>query len=185
MSSLTYHVPQELFASAESSSFGGEYVLGEFQAGPDAYCFAHPLRWDVTVTNTGTALLVTGTVRGTGTTACSRCLEEFAIEVVGDVEGFFVIKGEDRPKDMDEDEFDFLPDDNVIDLEPLLKAAVLFDLPLLPLCDDACQGICPDCGINLNNEQCSCAAARAARNAEEEAATNPFGALAQLKFDEE
>lgn len=185
MSSLTFEVPQELFAPAESSSFGGEYALPKLQAGPDTYRFAEPLRWDVTLTNTGGALLVTGTVRGTGETACARCLDEFRIDVCGDVEGYFVIGGGTRPEDLEEDEFEFLGEDDVIDLEPLIVAAVLVDLPLLPLCRDDCQGICPDCGTNLNRGQCGCATERAERDARDAAAANPFAALSQVRFDEE
>lgn len=185
MSSLAFEVPQELFAPAESSSFGGAYVLPELQAGPDTYRFAEPLRWDVTLTNTGGALLVAGTVRGAGEIACARCLDRFGIEVCGDVEGYFVIEGGARPNDLEEDEFEFLREDNIIDLEPLIVAAILVDLPLLPLCRDDCRGICPDCGVNLNREQCDCAVQRAERDAREAAAANPFAVLSQLRFDGE
>ncbi len=147
--------------------------------------FDDPLRWDVSITNTGGALLVSGTVRGKGTTECARCLDNFDLDICGDVEGFFVIEEEARPEDMDEDEFDFLPEDHVIDLEPLLRAAILVDVPLKPLCRDDCRGICPDCGANLNVGQCGCALERERQAAEDQAASNPFAALAQLKFDED
>lgn len=185
MSSLAFEVPPELFAAAESSSFGGVYALPKLQAGPDTFCFIEPLRWDVTVTNTGGALLVAGTVRGTGETECARCLDKFPIDVCGDVEGYFVIGEAARPEDLEEDEFELLGDDNIIDLEPLIVAAVLVDLPLLPLCRDDCQGICADCGVNLNQEQCDCATKHAERDVQEAAAANPFAALSQLRFDEE
>ena len=185
MSATRIHVPPELFAPAESSSFAGELALPELQAGPDTYHFAEPLHWEVLVTNTSDALLVAGTVRGRGTTECARCLDEFEIDVEGDVEGYFIIGDGARPDDMDEDEFDYLGEDEIIDLEPLIIAGVLVDLPLLPLCDEDCRGICPDCGANLNRAECGCAAKRAAERAAEEAAANPFAALAQLKFDEE
>ena len=179
------HVPSELFAPAESSSFAGEYALPELQAGPDTYRFAEPLCWDVLVTNTSGALLVEGTVRGVGTTECARCLEEFDVDVEGDIEGYFVMEEQARPEDMDEDEFDYLGEDEEIDLGPLIQAAILVDLPLLPLCDEDCRGICQDCGVNLNKVQCGCAEKRARQDAEDAAAANPFAALAQLKFDEE
>ena len=75
--------------------------------------------------------------------------------------------------------------DEEIDLVPLVQAAILVDLPLLPLCDEDCRGICQDCGVNLNKVQCGCAEKRARQDAEDAAAANPFAALAQLKFDEE
>ena len=55
-------IPAELFALAESSRFEGEYALDVLRAGPDDYRFDSPLSWSVDVTNTGSALLVAGTV---------------------------------------------------------------------------------------------------------------------------
>ena len=55
-------IPSELFAPAESSHFEGTYAVPVVKAGPDLYDFAEPLAWQVDVTNTGDALLVTGTV---------------------------------------------------------------------------------------------------------------------------
>ena len=116
-------IPSELFAPAESSHFEGTYAVPVVKAGPDLYDFAEPLAWQVDVTNTGDALLVTGTVEGEAKTSCARCVDEFSFPVTGEVEGYFLI-GADReaPEDMDDDEFDVLPDDNVIDLEPLLRS---------------------------------------------------------------
>ena len=60
--------------------------------------------------------------------------------------------------------------------------AVVMDTPFVVLCKPDCRGLCPTCGINLNVEQCDCAA-RA--EAEWAAATeNPFAALKNLKLDE-
>ena len=44
--------------------------------------------------------------------------------------------------------------DDVIDLEPLVRDAVLLELPLAPLCSDTCLGLCPQCGTNLQPESC-------------------------------
>ena len=57
---------------------------------------------------------------------------------------------------MEGDEFDFLPDNRKIDLVPLIVAALLLEVPLVPLCDDDCKGLCPQCGANLNEGPCGC-----------------------------
>jgi uncharacterized protein len=46
-----------------------------------------------------------------------------------------------------------------IDLDPLIREEVLLALPLAPLCEAACQGICPTCGADLNEGPCGCAPA--------------------------
>ena len=43
-----------------------------------------------------------------------------------------------------------------IDLAPLVHDAIFLDLPLAPLCREQCQGLCPHCGTDLNDETCDC-----------------------------
>ena len=81
---------------------------------------------------------------------------------------------------MEGDEFDLLPESNTIDLVPLITAALLVEVPLVPLCDDDCEGLCLQCGKNLNEGPCECAPA-----AEDDASMkpNPFAALKDYKFE--
>ena len=58
MDDVKFEVPPELFVTAESSSFAGQLNLGTLEAGPDTYRFKKPIDWNVTVSNTGDALLV-------------------------------------------------------------------------------------------------------------------------------
>jgi len=44
----------------------------------------------------------------------------------------------------------------VIDLDPLVKEQVFLALPRYPVCKDACKGLCPVCGQNLNEKDCGC-----------------------------
>ena len=183
MDETTIHVPAELFAPAESSSFSGSFAPESLQAGPDVYTFGQPLAWSVELTNTGGALLVSGTVTGTGTTECARCLESLDVAIEGDVEGYFLLDAEEAEEEEGAgEEFDVLGPENTIDLVPLLEAAILVDLPLQPLCREDCAGICPDCGANLNEFSCECASAREAERAEFEAARNPFSVLKDFDF---
>ena len=183
MDSTTIHVSQELFAPAESSSFAGVFAPEDLQAGPDTYTFKEPLSWNVLVSNTGGALLVSGTVTGTGVTECARCLEPLDVAINGEVEGYYLLNAEEVEFEEGEDEeFEVLGEDNTIDLVPLLEAAILVDLPLQPLCREDCAGICPDCGVNLNEQSCDCAQKRAQADAEFEEAKNPFAKLKELNL---
>ena len=179
------HIPPELFATAESSAYSGTLDMPEFVAGPDTYRFAQPLSWNVMVSNTGEALLVSGTVTGTGTTACGRCLEDVEVDIEGEVEGYFLLQEPD-PEDIDEDteDFEVLGEDHTIDLAPLLVAAIMVDVPLMPLCREDCAGLCPDCGANLNEEHCDCASTREEANEAFEQAKNPFSVLRELDLTE-
>lgn len=177
MAKLPIHIPPELFAPAESSHFEGTYDLPVLKAGPDLYSFAEPVSWQVDVTNTGDAFLVTGTVEASAATSCARCLERAEFPLYGEVEGYFLIGDAQAPEDMDDDEFDVLPEDNDIDMEPLIQAALLLEIPLVPLCQDECLGLCPTCGASLNEGACDC------EPPAEEEPENPFAVLKGLSFD--
>ncbi|MEO0115832.1 MAG: DUF177 domain-containing protein, partial [candidate division WOR-3 bacterium] len=41
-----------------------------------------------------------------------------------------------------------------VDLLPLLHDTIILAIPLAPRCSEACKGICPGCGANLNIESC-------------------------------
>lgn len=175
-------LPSELFAPAESLHFEGTYTAPVVKAGPDLYDFAEPLCWQVDVTNTGDALLVTGTVEGKAKTSCARCVNDFSFPVIGEIEGYFLLDANSKaPDDMDSDEFDVLPDNRIIDLEPLLHAALLLEFPLVPLCSDECLGLCPTCGANLNERPCGCESA--VEGATNDTPPNPFAVLKDFPFE--
>ena len=82
---------------------------------------------------------------------CRRCLTEVAGRVDVEFRELFEPEpreGETYPLGREE-----------IDLTPLIREALLLALPLAPLCEAACQGICPTCGADLNEGPCGCPAA--------------------------
>lgn len=180
MSSLIIAIPDELFAVAESSSFNGTYQLDSITHCSSEYRFNEPLTYSLQISNTGGALYVGGTVEGDALVECARCLEDASYHLQGEVEGYFLISGSERElTEEEEDEYDILPEDHRIDLEPLLRAALVLELPYSPLCSDDCKGICPQCGANLNKETCSC------KPDESFEPKNPFEILKTITFDEE
>lgn len=176
-------VPERLLETAEMEHYEGTLPLEELASGPDTYAFVGPITWAVDVTNTGDAILVRGKSTSEATTACARCLEEVAYDLEGDIDGYFLIGGEEveveEPDDMEGDEFDFLPDNHKIDLAPLITAGLVLELPRVPLCADDCKGLCPHCGKNLNEGPCDCAAE------EPDFSESPFAALKNLKLEDE
>lgn len=183
MDQLKIELPEELFAVAESSHFEGQLNIDRLDAGFDIYLFDQPLSWEVDMTNTGEGLLVAGSITGRGTTDCARCLDEFGFDFDGEVEGYFVFASDCVPEGYDDDEFDYLGEDHVVDLEPLLIAALLVECPLIPLCKEECEGLCTACGANLNDGPCKCEPVEA-EDDPFELARNPFAALKNLKLDE-
>ena len=181
MNDATIKIPAELFAPAESSHFEGELDIPMLAAGPDEYRFNAPIVWDAEVTNTGDALLIMGKASGIAATQCARCLDDVEYDLEGDIEGYFLINDESAaPDDMEDDEFDVLPESHIVDMTPLICAALLVDVPEPPLCSDDCRGLCPQCGANLNDGDCGCVDEEAGAFEE---AKNPFAVLKGLTFD--
>lgn len=186
MTDTVIKIPPELFATAESSRFEGTIEVPELSVGPDTYHFPSPLAWSVDVTDTGGAFLVAGTVEGNAEVTCARCLGPASYDFLGDIEGYFLMEGaeaEDTDEDEDApgaDEFDVLPADHRIDLEPLILAALMVDAPQQPLCQDDCKGLCPQCGADLNEGECGCPIDGS--DGATEKGDHPFAALADFPF---
>lgn len=93
---------------------------------------------------------VTGTVHAPWRAACRRCGTEVAGTVDAEIRERCVPGG---PASGDEDAYDL---DDELDLEPVVRDAVLLALPLAPLCREDCAGLCPWCGADRNVTQCGC-----------------------------
>ena len=109
---------------------------------------------------------------------CARCLEPVVEEVSRTFDLFYapVPKDEkptiDQLKD-DDTEIGFYKGEGLF-LADVLKEQLLLALPLKAICQSDCRGLCPNCGANLNHEECRC----------ETHATDPrMAPLARLKQD--
>jgi uncharacterized protein len=97
-------------------------------------------------------LLVRGTVESQLKLECVRCLESFVLPISLDLEGTFRLSGTGGGADGSY----AVSDDGWLDLSPLLREQVWIAMPMKPLCDPGCKGLCPQCGVNLNFESCTC-----------------------------
>lgn len=89
---------------------------------------------------------------------CSRCAEPFAVPVATSFELRYLPQALAGQKDADPDDdptTTFYSDDR-IDLGQIVREQCYLALPMKPLCRPDCQGLCVQCGINLNTERCSC-----------------------------
>jgi uncharacterized protein len=106
-----------------------------------------PVELDLRLEAVMEGVLVTGTARAALEGECARCLEPITDDVEVRFQELFVY--DDLDVDPDEElEVSTLQDD-LVDLEPLLRDAVVLALPFQPLCQDDCPGLCPDCGARL------------------------------------
>jgi uncharacterized protein len=106
---------------------------------------------EVTLSSYPGGVMALGTVEAPWTGECRRCGGPVAGEVRAEVRERYVAQSE---TDVDDEAYPLAHDE--LDLEPLARDAVLLELPLAPLCTPDCQGLCPQCGINRNEETCTC-----------------------------
>jgi len=105
------------------------------------------------------------------TAPCGRCLTPVRVALPVDFQLTLVPAGESddehgegHDKREARGEGSFGPDEvdeekyrgKVIDLDPLVNEQILLALPRYPVCKDACKGLCPVCGQNLNEKDCGC-----------------------------
>ncbi len=97
---------------------------------------------------------VSGTVTGPLEGECGRCLEPVSDELTVRVQELFTYAERDvaasNRGDDEDDEVSHMQGD-LLDLEPVLRDAVVLALPLTPLCQEDCSGLCAECGERLDD----------------------------------
>jgi len=86
-------------------------------------------------------ILVTGTVETTAEGECVRCLTDVKVPIEVEFQELFAYSVDEA--------FDYTVHDDYVDLEPVVRDAVVLSLPFQPVCQDDCLGLCPQCGARL------------------------------------
>jgi uncharacterized protein len=108
------------------------------------------LELDVQFEGVTEGVLVTVTVAGPLTGECARCLEPFTSSTKVRFQELFELAEDAELAACDDGADNYQLDaTRLLDLEPALRDAMVLELPLAPLCQDGCQGLCVDCGVRL------------------------------------
>ena len=110
-----------------------------------------PVEVDLRLEAVMEGVLVTGTVSAGLEGECVRCLEPIRDGVEVDLQELFVYEESDTASDEEDTGASRLEGD-LLDLEPLLRDAVVLSLPFQPLCQDDCPGLCTECGARLADD---------------------------------
>jgi uncharacterized protein len=106
----------------------------------------------------GNSFAVTGRVRTRLELECSRCVEPFEVPVDAEFDLRYVPhtqnEGEGEREIGEDDLTTAYYREGVLDLADLLREQFMLALPMKPLHDEACRGLCPECGANLNRTDC-------------------------------
>ncbi len=126
----------------EGAVFEGDLHEAELEGGDeDPVTCAGPVHYRVNVTVVSGEFLVDGTLDALLRMHCRRCDGAFggALESLG--------YHYDQPLD---------PGTEYVDLTADMREAIILSFPSYPVCHPDCKGLCPQCGVNWNEQECGC-----------------------------
>lgn len=118
------------------------------------------IRGSVRLMKTDRGILAKGVFHTEVNLRCGRCLNTFHHPLTIRIEEEYfptmdVNTGVTLPSPEEPGSFT-IDDHNILDLSEAVRQYTLMALPIKPLCRQDCAGLCPICGINLNDNTCDC-----------------------------
>lgn len=125
---------------AEGLTLTEEFSPAELDLDTEVIKFSGPIKAKAVISKSYDALAVELTLDAPMLVCCGRCLEEVNTGFHRDMELHYAV--------------DKL--EPVIDLDPDVREEIILSYPINPLCGADCKGLCPKCGMNLNQGSCNC-----------------------------
>jgi len=99
---------------------------------------------DVRLEGLHDGILVTAEVETTAVGECVRCLDPVTLPLEVEIQELFAYSPDEA--------FDFAVHDDYVDLEPVVRDAVVLALPFQPVCRPDCPGLDPETGQKLADD---------------------------------
>ncbi|WP_331899394.1 DUF177 domain-containing protein [Lacisediminihabitans sp.] len=99
------------------------------------------LRIDLRMESLHDGILVSADIEGTAAGECGRCLIDIEQPLQVEIQELFAYSSDEA--------FEYEVHEDTIDLEPVVRDAVVLSLPFQPVCQEDCLGLCPQCGVRL------------------------------------
>ena len=110
-----------------------------------------PLAGTFTATRTSEGVYLRGTLNSTLVGQCVRCIEPATTPISMQMDDLFYYPPHIAPEGEHA-----IGEDGFIDLAPLVRELAVLETPIQPTCRPDCQGLCIECGQNLNEGDCGC-----------------------------
>jgi uncharacterized protein len=143
------------------SHFARRFQPEEAGGEADTYRIVAPVELEFDIHKDKDKFRLVGRVRTELELTCSRCVESYAFPIDGEFDQRYLPSSDastDVEREVEEDDLEtsYYTDDQ-IDLSELMREQFYLALPMKPLCREDCQGLCAQCGTNLNTSRCDCA----------------------------
>jgi uncharacterized protein len=146
---------QELVSRQQPLELQGTLDMTDLFRNSPEYKPLTPMKYDLVAQASDDRILVTGQLSCEFRMQCSRCLDSFDETIrVSFEEQFRIVR--DGEAELSEDDEAVPVTEERIDLTPYLAEELVVQLPYAPLCKEECKGLCPDCGVNQNEQSCDC-----------------------------
>jgi len=123
--------------------------------------FISPISYTIHLSRSDSLVIVAGRISFKVELSCSRCLERFDCGAISPEFNLSLspaqvhnlpLEVELKKEDLNMEFYN----DAVIDLGAIIQNQIILAVPFYPLCQNDCSGLCPHCGINKNQETCTC-----------------------------
>lgn len=110
-----------------------------------------PLYGSFRASRTAQGLYLKGTLYSDVDSHCARCTNPHRQSIAMELDEHYYL-----PSAIPDENALVVYDDGVINLGQLVRDLSVVSVPIQTVCREDCEGLCMECGVNLNNEQCDC-----------------------------
>lgn len=161
----------------QGGRFAHTYEPDELVLDDEHARLVEPPQVSVRIRRSGHEVRLEGQIRARAEVDCDRCLKQVSVPIETTFDVTYVPASDYVEGDVaelhEEDLGVSVYEDEVIDMDELVREQVLLTLPTRALCTEDCKGLCPVCGTNRNENDCEC---------EPREADPRWGALKDIKF---
>lgn len=176
---LNLQVLPRLSHTGSAEHVEGVLELASIEVGVRHFALDQGIAYDIDLTNTGEAILLSGRTTAALSTNCDRCLDPAILNISGEVQGYYLFDASTADDGESLEVYEEVDRDGQIDIAPPLLASIVVELPTVALCKPDCAGI-PEVPVST--------AETSAEDSSEEHPYNPdspFAALDNFQFEDE
>jgi uncharacterized protein len=145
-------------------SFSREYASGDLRFDDQDLSLVEPVRVSGRIRRRNEEVELHGKLDTKVAVVCGRCLKSVELPIAVDFSERFtpaVAWKNEEQHELQSEELDLAVfDGEGIELDDLVREEIVLAMPGHTLCREDCQGLCPNCGTDLNETSCECAATR-------------------------
>lgn len=149
---MTIDVSEILKEFGGKTEVSGDVKIDDVEFRGESYAFDKPLGVKGIMVNNGKALVLTADVEAKMHTQCARCLKDIVVDAGFSMEEHFVQSDKETPEDDDTIAFEGY----TIEIDDAVRDNLIMNIHGRYLCSEDCKGLCPQCGADLNEGECSC-----------------------------